>query len=634
MSDDPSFRHRAVTESAADTVSRQRPRGAAAPLACLLVILFAVSTASFWHMSWSHNDDIRLANSMRDGIGHVWDDLIDASVFQGRPHVFKFAAYVLPHLIDAEWYSRAVMIGLVLLMGVLLAIFMAQVSGTVWMGALCFALYSLFLQNGFEFSPISAFGFPSVSWCLFLGALLCFVRSLQGKSTKLWIGSSAALFLAASLTYELYALYLPVFAGVAALEGRSPRRAFAMAGWHAAAVGVSIIVWLWFKFGSGGAYNGTQLYLEGGVGKIVSLVWSFALWSVPGSVFADAKFQYIAHDLLKAGGLRDAIGGLMVAKLLVGTACLGWLWFEGRRVSREAAKSGHQWRRAAVISGLLIYCFVVPSLLPALTAKYQIQYDGAGYLTSFYSLFPFVIGLALVFRATCVARRVPLAVGGAVLLVGLMLAGATLTAHTNDVVSRAQGGMYRRHQPVNALVQTEAFKALPSRAVIFAPSLFSTALSLSYIGTPVFSNTRDRGLNYWTGYVRRVSGTDVYVRKTAADVGSEPTAGQYYLELFQENLLDARCFLVFAELLPGPVPRATELLVVGAHAGTRLSIPVVNSQADVKVHASPGGAVFLESGKATFDLPGPRAGKEQRLRIEGGAFDLTGIAESQSPPKR
>lgn len=611
-------------------------------LLLLLAVVFCSTTAPLWRTAPSNNDDIRFANTVRESYFAAWRDLAHQSVVQGRPHFLKALTYPLPFLVDDLTYYRAVMILAALLNVVLFGILVRQLLGSWRLAGLAVVVLCLTLQDHFDFPAISSIPTAIFSFSFLLGSLVLFCSACdrgRGARRRSWV--SAGLLFLAQNTIELYVLYAPLFGAIALLRGKRPGEALRLSAPHLLVTAAYLVEYVLVKKLSGGHYAGTTIHLDDGLGPVLAVICSFSSWAIPGMVFAHPKYQHILQTMAGVPPIWQAIDAAATVKALAISAAIGFLlpprtWTRARlEPTPPLGRTSSALRVLAVVT--LVAAFLAPSVLLALTEHYQRtvaegQYQG--YQVTHFARFPLALAAAWILHrlATLRAATLRLAALGLALLVGAILAVAT--AYTNTAIARLAGAAYARHEAVRALLESEAYRQVPEGAVIVAPSLFRSTLTLSFEGPPGLSNLHHLDgpvSNYWTAFFRRVGRRSVYVVPRLTESSMLRARPVFFLQHVQPGPLDPRCAAVFARVTRPdlPDPSGGKLLLANPSFGLVLVVPLAEGHAprvcgEGVDSFTQGRMVFLEE---TDSCP-PRV---QEIGFEGAVPALDQITAVREP---
>jgi hypothetical protein len=459
------------------------------------------------------NDDLKLANAARDrGLQGVASVLWAFTRRDGRLDITQILSWYVPFARPGFAYFKTVTLAAIVADIVLFALLVRSILRTRVAFVLALLLALVGLQNSWEHCPLAAFpGLFTITLAYLLASLLAFQRHL-GTSAWPWLAASAALFLVVLCSYEMYVIYLPVFVGLALLAGRSPRETGRILAWHLAAVALFLAAWLTSHHLRVGNYPGVTLApLD--LGRIAHVVWQFSVSSLPPYFFFHEKYEALFRNDSRAWGL-DGLRIWLHAGALVKAALVGGIY--AFVMLRPVAVAAARRRRLAAMLAAGVVYFFAPSVLPALTRRYQDEIQQqlgmqASYFSSFAWMWTAAVLLLLASQTLRgVVRRVFVGATAAVLM-----CASVFVDYTNAGVAQWQGQGRARFEMVDAFLATPDYAAVPEGAIIYAPSLWQTVGTINYVGTAIDPRPSpdERYENFWTFYFtvrggKRVSVTD------------------------------------------------------------------------------------------------------------------------------
>lgn len=582
-------------------------------LVAVLVVFFVVCSAPLWEIAPSTNDDLRMANTVREGVGAICEDLRDLSIHKGRPY-FLNLLNLAPFAVDDVWFFRAWMVGWFALAGIVLGVLVARTGGGMAGGALAAACLWGLARNDFEFSPLSTVGMLTPTLVALVAAMVWFDRRLAApaeRRPRAW--PALAAFAVALSTLEIYVVYAPLFVLLAWRRVGRPAAALRVSApfliLAAAFAGFSMI----WKALTPGSYAGAEVRLDTGVTDVARAALGLSAWSLPGMVAASAKYRHLLAVELGAPSPWSSLAGLLglraawcaVSAAVLAAACKRLL---PRPAPLPPAAAGTLLAAAG-------YAFVAPSIPLALTAQYRdgfLKGDYHGYMTTFLALAALCAAagwfVPRLLRSGSRAARGSVAILAAAGWFGVLEAG-----YVTEHVSRYQGTIGLRHDLVRAWARSPAARGLAPGALVEAPSLYQPVLTASFEGPPYISDWSSRGKGYWSGFVSSVGGPSLRIVRRAppgAPVGARLSFVHPELGVGAGALLAARA----------DAPDRVE--VFGGGPELALGVPIAGG-APTKGAAMESGIVTRVGSTllVTVADPGPRG---RALVCEGAELDVLG----------
>jgi hypothetical protein len=499
----------------------------------LLIALIAVQTLfPLLEVGLVTNDDLKLRNAALDrGARGAAAVLWGFTRRDGRLDIVQMLSWYVPFARDNIVYLKTVTLGAIVADLLLFALFTGSVLRSRKAAFLALLLALVGLQNSWEHSPLTAFpGLLTLTFAYLLGSFLAFQRYLEGGKRR-WQLASAGLFLITIASYEMYLIYAPVFFGLALLAGRSWRPTLRSLGWHLAAIAIQLAAWLTSHALRTGNYRGITLAPAFDLGRIATVLWQFSVSSLPSYFFFSAKYDYLIHSYQGRSGIQGLLSALTAGAVLKAALVTGIYVFLMRTPADETAAPRRV--RPTLLFGAAVVYFFAPSLLPALTVRYQEEATHQlGMQFSYYSLFAWIwICLPLLLAAPRMGRlRRPFTA-----VTALALAFASLAVdYTNAMVAQWQAPGRDRFWLVDEFIRTSDYAAIPEGAIFYAPSLWKTSGTLNFMGSAIDPRPSQdpKYDNFWTFYFTHRGGKRVVV----ADRLERLPAGKGFLFLRQAQV--------------------------------------------------------------------------------------------------
>jgi hypothetical protein len=512
------------------------------------------------------NDDLKLANAALDrGARGVASVLWSFTRRDGRLDLAQLLSWYVPFAVDSFAYFKVVTLAAIAADLVLFAQLVRSVLRDRGAFFLALLLGLVGLQNSLEHSPLTAFpGLLTLTLAYFLGSLLAFQRFLE-KATVGTRALSAVLFLLALCSYEIYVIYTPLFFGLALWAGRPPRAALRAMALHLAALALYLAAWFISHTFRLGDYPGVTIPREFDVSRFARVVWQFSVSSLPSYFFFVPKYGFLLEALHREAGVRGLWVALTAGSMIKAAAvALAYAILMRRPAGASRLRRGGT---IALAAAGVVY-FFAPSVLPALTERYQAEVEHQlGMQVTYFSTFAWV-GLATLLLPLCAARlrgRVRSAWVGATAAVLAMVSLAV--DYTNASIAEMQARGRHRFAMVDAFIESADYQVIPEGAMLYAPSLFQSIRTINFVGTAIDPrpSADARYENFWTFYFTRRGGRRVTVADRPERLPDAVAAqGFYYLKQVQPTPGRGQ-YLVFAHVRrpeEPPRPLVSEMVMV------------------------------------------------------------------------
>jgi hypothetical protein len=489
------------------------------------------------------NDDLKLGNAVLDrGARGAAAMLWGFTRRHGRLDISQMASWYLPLAIDNFVYFKTVSIAAILADVVLFALLIRATlrSDNAFVLALVIPLVGL--QNSWEHTPLTAFpGMFTFSLAYLLGSLLAFQRYLQNGGRHLVL-YSAALWLLALCSYEIYVLYLPLFAGLALIARPTRRQALSACLPQAIAVALYLLAYATSHAMATGTYTGVTI-AHASPAEIAHAVWQFSVSSLPGYFYFHPKYMFLIKASLAPNDVTELVSGSGAGPIIKAVMVVSVFAYVMRRRERLPAEVSA--RHIAGLAALAALYFFVPAALPALTVRGQELARGQlGIPATYFAFFAFatfsVAALTTLSRMEGVVRNAIVVTAAAAL--GFV---SLAVDHTNAAIGRMQARAHERSAMIDAFLTTPDYQDIDEQALIYAPSLFAHSNTLDFVGAAIDPRPSldPKYDNYWTFYFRHRGGKRVIV--TDRLEGIPAGAGEFlFLKFLQIPNSDSESLLL------------------------------------------------------------------------------------------
>jgi len=568
-------------------------------------------------LTFTNHDDMfmdRIASDIHNGgLSRYWANASGLAHGQGRGYFyFSVFFFVLPFFTEHE-VVRALMASAAQLLslgviGVFLSLYFRPALGLVFV-----SLAYAFLPEWPAHFPVSAY--PVVyhmAYLMFFGGIslyICAVRCPYFRQRRrTWLSLAAiSLFLSYSIYEAVWALFLFTSFTVVWLESRRTsaeipqasglkRVGSAATSLPLVAFWANAVVYLAFRWAyptkyAGSAMSGQSVKNLPGIWRVLRFM---AFGSFPGVSYllqGNLVRAYAGGSIREGGVARYFWANLGGAELLW-VALLAALIPIFMQVCWRglAGPCSGSWRRGLWLTGVSGLMAVMIPLPVAMTVKYQSDPLYSPYIAGYYSFVAWCVAITAAVVAFCGisaawSRKVKTVVQ--VVLTGVVVLIASLNAVADDAVISEQARAGLKWHLMNIFMRNEAFRKIPDRAVVLAPSLWGDI-------DPNFSHYKQ----YWTEYVHGHSGRNVsFVRS----LNGEGSTSLFYLDV--EPLLGTRSGVVLLSLLNpllggGTVFVTNDVTVICEWPYPRASLSVVTLPRD-----SVAGSAFSDSLRGDWEQP-------------------------------
>jgi hypothetical protein len=518
--------------------------------AVVLALLFIFTFYPMLNSGYSTNDDIRTqlrAQSLLMG-GNYFALASEEAKHQGRFSYFLLMIVPLvPYLISKAWFFQLISKGSIIVSLLLFYYVVKRFSSSRRLGLLSLAIFLIAVQENWDHNLLTSYPFGfSLGIIIFLAVLLLVDSYCKTKRWPYLLLSLALTFLSFAF-YEFFLLYsllilLVIYWNQDRESGRIARlKRSILAFLPFLATGcVYVAVYVGFRMRFPPDYEGSQLAFS--LAPALRVIWQYSISSFPLYYYSHYGFFYNAHSAMASvnpNSILNLLGAMRVewlAKAIIAAAFLACV------MGIEDKKLGK--RSIAALIGISLFLIVAPTLLVALTPKYQlwVRSGSLGYTINYFSFFGVVllIGSLAIWCHDAVTR---IGVKRAIGLAGIVLVAYTslATDYGNSIVEMDKSLSMDKWRMIDYFATSEEFKGIPEGSVIYAPSLWA------YRGNVGIDPS------YWSEYISKAGRKRIAVREKLEefekDIAAKDYKALYYLK-YSEEPKEHDQFLLLSRLEP------------------------------------------------------------------------------------
>ncbi|WP_308722770.1 acyltransferase family protein [Paenibacillus polysaccharolyticus] len=580
----------------------------------IAVSIIVVLKLIFFMRSWINvNDELLILLNSQRGFSSVVDYIYNVSVSQGRAYFVGSIVASIIFTIKSVWFFKVVCV-LILFSNVITFIMLCnkffKESNFSW---LIFVLFSMMLSFSWEPGIPNAYtAFYGLSLSFLFLSLYSYFTYIEKQKMKYIIIASVG-YLMCLFTYELFALYFPVFFIISMYLLKSIKQSFYKLIPLMGVSAIYLIIYFIWRSIYGAGYDGASV--EGA--SIFGLLYTdfvLSLTSIPGSLLLNAKYRYILFEMYGDGqGILNMLIDIFSWKnLILGAISYYITYYLIQRINLSRIQN----KMIAKISWSIIYIFL-PSSLLAITPLYQEAVSTSAFLSvtsSYFSLFAIVLLIALlgVYIMSKYGSKEYSSTVKVLLSLFISLL-SILSMFQSDVITQHQGYLKEKLKFVETFIQSDEFKIVEPGSTVYAPSIFESEMSLAIHDT------------FWDEFTSLLTGKNVHFAKELDD---SINGSIYYLRNVEISSRQER-YLVFGRVLPDKLPLkfSDEAMILYSGKGKEFTLNGLISESG-KVGVNSSSAYFDDSG-FQFDLTNYEAIPTQSGHLKysmSGRMDLDSLA--------
>ncbi len=510
--------------------------------------------------------------------------------------------YFLPYLVDSALYRELLRLGTILLCAWLAGNILQRVVRARGVSTLFVLFFFAFAQNSNDHNLFVAYPFAwELSWLTWMAGLLGLMLAIERQSMRFAIAGMLIWLLGLQ---EGFVPHSAIHVLVAWLAWRTGQRSWRYLMPYLVALAVWIALWFVWRLKHPSGYAGSMLSLD----SPWLVVRTMVNYSVGGMPLAS-----VIHGMhvASAADLARELGTLALVK---GVAVFAAMWQLSLVASRSAVLS----RRpdVLVIALSLLALAFLPNALLAMTPKYQewMQLGVRAYIYSHYSYYAWT-GLGTLAVLVLLKRW-----HSRWLVVSLATLAACISMVTdasNARVNREQYEFARRWETMDRLFRSEAFQAVPERAMIL--------MNDASVTTSVADDA-----SYWRIVAKAATGKDVVFTPDSAAVSAFPAA-TYYAHLYDEpetsnqyallapvRIVDGRRLAQNVWIYPNTPNRRM-------HVGGVLHCTGADCIGEIEINGKPAGELFSRPFKLSAETRADGAGVRVVMLTTAAEIDVTSL---------
>ncbi|MDB5273007.1 MAG: hypothetical protein JWO58_1374 [Chitinophagaceae bacterium] len=452
----------------------------------------------------------------------------------------------IPYGLGSYIFPKIINVILVAMNYILFSLIVKELFNNRWLAFLCYLIGLVFISVKGVNNPIVSYPiYFSLSFSAVLGSLLAAIKFQQTEKTK-YKYISVLFFLFGLLFYENYLIYLPLIVGfiaynrlVAHEENLTVRlrKAFILTLPFSIVVVLYMTAYIvWRMVFNEYHYGGAMVSKENSLIDILTTITSLSKGAYPLFFYFSGHSIFSSNSYLLGNhvhGLHNVFLHAKIEWVFKATIVSLLFYYIIQKINAIDKK------KLIYISIVAITFLYLPELLLACTEKYRtlvISYGLTNYLTTYFSVFPVALLLAmvLVVPVLLIKNDTLRKVYMVFFAVAIGLASIVNDYSNDHALIDLRNSLYT-FEAVDEFIKTEDFKKLPENTNIYSPQLYMNNSEISYMFAQKFD---------WSHYFYVRSGKNVLVKKSVKDFS--PNLKSYFYLNYGHSRKSVDQFIAFA----------------------------------------------------------------------------------------
>ncbi|WP_339318646.1 acyltransferase family protein [Paenibacillus sp. FSL R10-2734] len=484
------------------------------------------------------NDELLILISSQKGLGSIYEYIANVSLSQGRAYFLGNLVALIIFTIKNVYVFRIICL-LILVSNIYSFILLCNKiwNNTVLSWMLCFLFFVSLTFSWEPAIPNAYITFYGVSITALFLSLRYFYLYIENKQTK-FIVLSILGYILCLFTYELFIIFAPLYLLIAMSRIKGLKKSIYKVLPIIISTAAYIVIYLiWRKlFGSG--YEGAKVDLASfSIVDCLRAIVVIGLSALPGALLLISKYRYIYFDLYGDQQFQSKYLNIIAQVFTVQNVILGllafYIFYKLLQESRRVVFSN----RMIIYIGIAAVYIFIPSTILAVTPLYQEAVKNSSFITlnaSYFSLFACILFFCLLviklLQRVGSEKKQKLVIFLGAAFIAMM---CILSNFQSDTITKHQNYLKQRLSFINSFINSDSFRNIQDGAVIYAPSIFKSEMSLAIHDS------------FWDEYTKIRIGKNVHFTKELPD--SSVHNPVYYLKDIELDSSQER-YLVFGKI--------------------------------------------------------------------------------------